>query len=164
MLEVLAVTSIIAILVLLAYPNMHDYLARAREVVCMGNMKSINAALHLYLLDHEAVWPQQPEEHDTKPWDEFWIRTLKGYGITEKTWQCPEIQARLTPVARRQEDIPKVHYTPTSFPPIKGIAYRWSTQPWLIEKANAHGKGSLISFPDGSVKPLFKVLAEQGVR
>ncbi len=164
LLEVLAVASILAILAVLAYPNMNDYLARAREVVCMSNMKSITAAFNLYLLDHEAIWPQQPEHHDSPQWDAFWIQSLEDYGITAKTWQCPEIRALLIPVARREEDIPKVHYTPTSFPPIKGIPYRWSTQPWLIEKANAHGKGSLIAFPDGSVKSLFKVLAEQGAR
>ena len=34
----------------------------------------------------------------------------------------------------------------------------------LIEMADAHGQGPLICFPDGSVKPFAKVLAEQGVR
>lgn len=46
----------------------------------------------------------------------------------------------------------------------RGTAYRWPTQSWLIEVANAHGKGALTCFPDGSVKPMDKVLLEQGFR
>lgn len=163
-LELIAVACIISILAILAYPNFGQYLSKAREVVCLGNMRSITSGLHAYLADHEAIWPQGPPKQDRQAWQAFWSRSLEAYGIGPKTWQCPEIFARLAPMAREDNDIPLVHYTPTGFPPTKGIAYRWATQPWLIEDANAHGKGSLIAFPDGSVKPLFKILAEQGQR
>ena len=53
---------------------------------------------------------------------------------------------------------------PTAFGPTPGLATRWATHPWLIERADSHGQGPLICFPDGSVKPFNKVLAEQGVR
>ena len=45
-----------------------------------------------------------------------------------------------------------------------GIATRWATQPWLIERASVHKHGPHICFPDGSVKSFNKVLAEQGLR
>ncbi len=61
-------------------------------------------------------------------------------------------------------DRPKVHYTPTMFNATPGIATRWATQPWLIERSSVHAQGALICFPDGAIKSFDKVLAEQGVR
>lgn len=148
----------------MAFPNMAKYYANARAATCVANMRSIIFGLHGYLADHGTVWPQSPAPPRTRQWDDFWTTSLKNYGISPKTWQCPEINARLLPLADRRSETPKLHYTPTGFPPVPGIAYRWATQPWLIEKANAHGQGSHIGFPDGSIKPLFKILAEQGVR
>lgn len=164
MLELIAVVALISVLAVLAYPDLSEYLSRAREVVCMGNMRSITSATHAYLADHDAVWPQTPAPYNSREWEVFWSKAMEPYGINPKTWQCPQIVAQLNSLARDANDIPKIHYTPTGFPPTKGIAYRWATQPWFIERANAHGKGSLIAFPDGAIKPLFKVLAEQGVR
>lgn len=57
-----------------------------------------------------------------------------------------------------------IHYTPTMFDDKPGTARRWPTQPWLIERADAHGNGALICFTDGSIKPFNKVLADQGLR
>lgn len=163
LLELLAVFVVITILAALAYPNLQDYLSRAREVVCMGNMRSITSALGLYLADHEGIWPQAPPRQDRNAWQEFWSASLEDYGIGPTVWQCPEIRAQLGKLARTPEDIPQIHYTPTGFPPVRGIAYTMTGQPWLIEDANAHGKGSLIAFQD-SIKPLFKILAERGQR
>jgi Tfp pilus assembly protein PilE len=163
-LEVVAVTVIISILAVIAYPDFSNYLSRAREVVCIGNMRSITSATHAYLADHDATWPQTPAKYNSPEWENFWSKVLEPYGVGPKTWQCPQIVAQLGHLARDADEIPKIHYTPTGFPPTKGLAYRWATQPWFIERANAHGKGSLIAFPDGAIKPLFKVLAEQGVR
>jgi len=164
LLEVIAVALIITILAAMAYPDMTRYFANARAAACTANMRAITSGLHAYLADHGAVWPQSPAPPPSEAWDDFWSQSLTDYGIGPSTWQCPEIKAKLSPMADRPSDIPKLHYMPTGFPDIPGIAYRWAKQPWLIEKANAHGRGSLIAFPDGSIKPLFKVLAEQGAR
>lgn len=129
----------------------------------MGQMASITRGLGLYLLDHEGIWPQAPPKQERQKWQDFWSRSLEGYGIGPMVWQCPEIRAQLLSRGGDPEEIPKVHYTPTGFPPIRGIAYNMLGQPWLIEDGNAHGKGSLIAFQD-RVTPLFKILAEQGQR
>jgi hypothetical protein len=71
-------------------------------------------------------------------------------------WQYPEIRVKLLLQADRLSDIPKIHSMPTGFPEMPGIAYRWATRPWLIEKAKAHGQKPLSC---GSIKLLFKVLA-----
>jgi len=157
-LDSVAVLAIVAILVVLAVPNFGSYARKAQEARCMANMRNITVGLRAYLQDHGNVWPQGPPPDAGAAWENFWLAVLRPYGITEKTWQCPAI------MARPQEDTPRVHYTPTLFPPLPGIADRWPTHPWLIERGEGHGNGALICFPDGSIKSFDKVLAEQGVR
>jgi type II secretory pathway pseudopilin PulG len=160
LLELLAVLAIIFILALMLTPNMSGYLRRAGEVRCIANMRSITIGLRGYLADHGDVWPQGPSQATGKPWEQFWASALKDQGITASTWQCPTILA----YSRGSENL--IHYAPTSFPPVPGIATRdrYATHPWLIERGNAHGKGALICFPDGSTKPFDEVLAELGVQ
>jgi len=157
-LEVLAVVIIIAILVVLAAPQLQSYLGRAQEAKCTANMRSIITALGSYLPDHSQVWPQAPSIEQEKAWEAFWLEALQPYDIDARTWQCPT----LWPQTSRDPALPQVHYIPMAFGPEPGIAYRWATQPWLIERANGHSQGPLIGFQDGSIKPFYKVLAEQG--
>ena len=162
LLEILAVLLIIAILSVLFIPNYSRIVGAAQEAICASHMRSIRLALGSYLEDHGNVWPQPPPEMEGAPLQQFWLSTLQPYDISESTWQCPTIRHAL-----REEGMTGdfgLHYVPTAFDATPGIANRWSTQPWLVEAANAHGKGPLICFPDGSVKSMFKVLAEQGVR
>jgi type II secretory pathway pseudopilin PulG len=145
-------------LVLLAAPNVGKFLRNAQEARCMANMRNITIALRAYMQDHGNVWPQGPPPDAGTAWENFWLGVLVPYGITDKTWQCPAIEGR------PGQNAPRVHYTPTMFPPVPGIADRWATHPWLIESGEGHGHGALICFPDGSIKPFDKLLAEQGLR
>ena len=158
LLEVLAVSLIVAILIVAMAPHIGNYLERAREVRCAANMRSIITALAIYLQDHDNIWPQAPPIEEEKMWEAFWIETLRPYDITARTWQCPS----LWPQTGRNPEMPQVHYVPMVFTAEPGIAYRWATQPWLIERAAGHGQGPLIGFPDGSIKSFNKILAEQG--
>jgi len=161
LLEVIAVLLILTILSLLIAPNFGRTLASAQQVVCASNMRSIRVALGAYLEDHGQVWPQGSPLAQEPGWAEFWVRTLTPYRISERTWQCPTLRGLMKEQALTEFGL---HYAPTQFDATPNIANRWSTQPWLIEVADAHGQGPLICFPDGSVKPFLKVLAEQGVR
>jgi hypothetical protein len=163
-LEVLAAVLILTILIVLLSPNARDFLLRAGEASCIANMRSVTIGLHGYLQDHQNVWPQGPSLNEGSAWENFWLQALTNYGITEKTWQCPSFNSALAAQAVPNDERPKVHYVPTMFPAEPGAATRWSTQPWLIERANVHRDGPHICFPDGSVKSFNKVLAEQGVR
>jgi prepilin-type N-terminal cleavage/methylation domain-containing protein len=159
-LEVLAALLIVTILGVLLVPNVRRLTAAAQQVVCASQMRSIRLSLDSYLQDHKLVWPQGPPPQEAG-WAAFWLATLKPYDISEGPWQCPVIRGWV-----REMDDPEftLHYVPTMFDPTPNIAHRWATQPWLIEIADAHGKGPLLAFPDGSVKSYSKVLAEQGVR
>ncbi|MFM8887999.1 MAG: type II secretion system protein [Chthoniobacterales bacterium] len=158
LLEIIAVMAVLSVLTYLAIPNFKGIMLRAQAVRCQGNMRSITVGLHNYLPDNENIWPQGPSPDAGPAWEDFWLSVLQPYGITPATWRCPSI------AMGADEDAPKVHYMPTMFPPVKGIANRWSTHPWLIERGSGHGQGALICFPDGSVKSFDKVLAELGAR
>jgi prepilin-type N-terminal cleavage/methylation domain-containing protein len=158
--EVMAALLIVAILAVLLVPNYSYFLAKAEEVVCVSRMRNVHAGLTLYLEDRKFIWPQGPRPEE-RGWAEFWVSTLEPFGVPRKHWECPTIRK----MARQQgEKEFTLHYVPTLFPDTPRIAYRWATQPWLIEIADAHGRGPLICFPDGAIKPFSKVLAEQGVR
>jgi type II secretory pathway pseudopilin PulG len=162
LLEIIAVLLIVSILALLIIPNYSRIIAAAQEAICGAQMRSIRIALGNYLDDHERVWPQPPPGSTGAELRRFWLDTLKPYDIGTNTWQCPTIRHALR--AEGTTDDFGMHYVPTQFDATPNIANRWTTQPWLIEAADAHGKGPLICFPDGTVKSMSKVLAEQGVR
>jgi len=162
LLEILVVLLVVAILSLLIIPNYSRIVAAAQEVICASHMRSIRLALGNYLQDNGNVWPQPGPGLEGEALRQFWLNTLEPYGITESTWQCPTITRALREEGQTGDF--GLHYVPTQFDSTPNIANRWTTQPWLIEAANAHGKGPLICFPDGTVKSMSKVLAEQGVR
>lgn len=160
----MAAVLIIAILGVLVAPNYNSWLATAAQARCMANMRSIHVGLGAYLNDNKEVWPQGPSLSDGKPWAEFWISALEQQGIARRTWECPAIHRMLGNPPREQITSESVHYVPTMFDNIPGTARRWPTQPWLVERADAHGRGALICFTDGSIRPFSSVLAEQGIR
>jgi len=159
-LEVTLVLLVTAVLVALLVPNTSRIIAAAQEAVCASHMRSIRLGLDYYMQDHNGVWPQGPPPQEPG-WNDFWVRTLEPYGMKKRTWQCPVIRSWAQEAG---DEAPELHYVPTMFDATPNIANRWSTQPWLIEIADAHGKGPLMAFPDGSVKSYYKVLAEQGVQ
>ncbi len=162
LLEVVAVLAVVVVIATMAFPQYGQFVAKAQEAACIANMRSLHVALNAYLNDHGDVWPQEPFEEDRKVWSEFWLSTLSPYGPTSKTWQCPTLVAFLKQNPEGS-DVPDLHYVPSRFAPTPGIARRWTTQPWLIEIADAHGKGPLICFPDGRVKSTREVFAENGL-
>jgi len=163
-LEILAAVIIVGIVAVIFFPSAREWLLRAGEARCIANMRSITIGLHSYLHDHQNVWPQGPSLIEEAAWQAFWLEPLKPYGIAENTWQCPSFNSDLASKGVPLEERPKVQYVPTTFPAEPGIATRWATQPWLIERANVHKHGPHICFPDGTVKSFSKALSELGVR
>jgi type II secretory pathway pseudopilin PulG len=162
LLEIIAVLAIVMVLATMAFPQYEKFVAKAQETACIANMRSLHVALNAYLNDHGDVWPQEPTDQDKQVWSQFWLNTLSPYGPTSKTWQCPTLVAFLKQYSTGS-NVPELHYVPSRFASTPGIARRWTTQPWLIEVADAHGKGPLICFPDGRVKSTREVFAENGL-
>ncbi len=159
-LEVVIVIAVVGILVALTIGNYERIIASAQQAACTANMRTIHHGLGSYLQDNKDVWPQGPDLLQEKAWEKFWLQTLEPFGVAPRAWQCPTIRGM---VRSGQDEATKVHYAPTTFDDTPGIARRWPTQPWLIERADAHGQGPLICFPDGSIKPMQRVLYEQGL-
>jgi type II secretory pathway pseudopilin PulG len=157
LLEALVAVVLVAILAALLIPNSQGIVLKAQEAVCKSHMRSIHVALANYLQDHRDVWPQGPYPKDKVAWETFWLATLKPYDISENTWQCPTLKRALT------DEGYLLHYAPSMFDATPGIARRWPRQPWLIERFGIHGQGPLICFPDGSIKTMQRILAEQGL-
>ncbi|HEY5743468.1 MAG TPA: hypothetical protein VIS99_13100, partial [Terrimicrobiaceae bacterium] len=53
-----------------------------------------------------------------------------------------------------------IHYLPTLFDDVPGRANRSPGTPWLMEIADGHGRGNLLIYLDGSVRPFKDVYAE----
>jgi len=155
--EILAVVSIIGVLATLFFVFSDRLPMRAEAPKCMANMHSLQVSLAAYVQD-KGHWPQEPEElgNNEDAYEDWWIAELKPYGADESTWMCPTIKRLVTNKSKNGR--PKVHYTPTMFDKNPATPFRWSTQPWLIEIGNMHGKGAHICYPDGSIKSMAEVV------
>jgi type II secretory pathway pseudopilin PulG len=164
LLEIVFALAIVVILASLLLPEYPKWIAKASQARCMANMRTLHVGLSTYLNDHDNIWPQGPSPEEGTAWAVFWINTLEQVDVPRRTWECPAIHRMLGNPPREPITDTSIHYVPTMFDNLPGTARRWPTQPWLIERADAHGLGALISFTDGSIKPFNKVLAEHGYR
>jgi prepilin-type N-terminal cleavage/methylation domain-containing protein len=151
LLELIAVVSILAVLatiVIVVSPMVFKSVERVR---CMGNLRSLHAALGTYLSDNNR-WPQLPKDvaMNSPQEDAWWRETLKAYGMTDKTWHCPTL-SRTAKQKNMQEALAENHYLPTLFDAAPATPYRWPAMPWAMEVGNNHGSGLLIVTMGGTV-------------
>ena len=152
--EILVAVAILGVLVSMVVWVSGGALAKAEGVRCMEHMRSLHTSLAGYIQD-KGQWPQEPEglwdaAGNNDAFEDWWINELLPYGATEKSWQCPTIMRRV--VNKTENKRPRIHYTPTMFDDKALTPYKWSTQPWLIEIGNMHGRGAQACFPDGSIR------------
>lgn len=158
--QLLVVMAIMAALTALAIPGYKEFVRRAGKTVCVNNLKQLHLAFSNYLQD-VGYWPQIPAAiaGNEQSYEKWWIETMTPYGAPPKLWLCPILKkAKIEDATGR---LVSMHYIPTQFDANKVSPTRWPGQPWLIERGDAHGGGSLIIFPDGSIKGLTEVLQEQ---
>jgi len=157
--EVLVTLFVVGLLSVLIFAGVPYWKERSEGVKCVNNMKSLHVFLAAYIQE-QGHWPQEPKEfweaNDNNKYEDWWIETLKPYGATEKIWQCPSIARQVT--LKSKDGRPKMHYTPTMFDEKPYTPYKWPTQPWLVEIGNMHGRGAMMDFPDGSVRPMMDVM------
>lgn len=155
--EILGVIAILAILATLLTVAWKRVPSMVDKVRCMSNLRSLHTSFESYLQD-KGHWPQQPDfgNNQHRQYEDWWIEEMKPYGATEKVWVCTG--AHKLSQGLDEKNRVRMSYFPTMFDANPMTPHRWSTQPWLVENANIHGKGPLICFPDGSIKQMDELL------
>lgn len=151
-LEILVVALIVGILASMTFPMYGIMRAKAEDVSCTANLKTLHVSLAAYLAD-KREWPQAPESimnKEEKLW-EFFVEELEEYGGEQKYWTCPT-HFRQTIGARPVEERPEYFssYIPTLFDDREATPFKWR-QPWLIERGDLHGNGAKLLMSDGDV-------------
>ncbi len=154
LMELVIVLVIVAILALMSFAIYGRVRDKVEKSACISNLKSLHGAFGSYTNDH-GEWPQIPlDDIATGDIAQWWIESLKDYGISEKNWHCPTITRKLKKSGATEEDMERIDYMPTPFSGGEGTPYRWSTQPWMLEAGDQHGGGPLAVFSDGRVEEM----------
>jgi prepilin-type N-terminal cleavage/methylation domain-containing protein len=161
LLELLIVAILVAALGTISFPLFGYLRTKGQDAACIGNLRILQLGAATYMLDHDHVWPQMPEDIDFGGGDEdpeepmwkWWFEELKDYGVSKRHWICPSEVAN----AEQEHSLNNDYYgsyIPTGFDPTPNIAFYWATQPWFIERGQFHGRnhGANIAMPDGSIR------------
>lgn len=88
LLELLVAMAIIATLAVIGVLGVRAAMVWSRQSACMGNLRNIGAALHLYAADHDGRFPETAHSTDL---DRAWIYVIETYlGEFDLTRVCPE--------------------------------------------------------------------------
>ena len=162
LLELTTVVFIVAILAVMALPVLGKLQRRAQVAACATNLKNLYVGANGYVQDHNG-WPQIAAPDTRQGHDDAyvtaWQAALAPYGITPRTWVCPELYRQhgrpdLSLPANRSVD-----YLATTFDAKPRTPYEHSNMPWFVETTDAHGGGQLIIFSNGSVMSLKEAIA-----
>ena len=76
LIELLVVIAIIALLVSILMPSLQKAKEMARDVQCLSNLHHITTAIHMYLSDHDGVFPYNAWGGNGTPegWTGWWTR------------------------------------------------------------------------------------------
>ena len=158
--QVLVSMAVAGVLAAILIPSFQSVVRKSSKVTCTNNMRQLHVVFSSYLQD-VGHWPQVPEAvtETEAGYGRWWLSTMEPYGAPAKLWRCP-IMDKMR-ISDSVGNPVLVHYIPTQFDLRPTSPKQWPRQPWLIERGNAHGGGSLILFPDGSVQSLSEVLQSQ---
>ena len=156
LLELLTVITIILILAMMLLPAVDGIRSRAERVACTANLHSLFIAANAYV-QQNGYWPQIPgalvkTDSTDHAYSTAWINALTPFNITKKVWVCPTVQRLMGNPDLEQLTNQRIDYLATPFDPKPQTPYKWSLQPWFVERGAMHGTGNLMIFGDGSVK------------
>lgn len=85
LIELLVVIAIIAILAAVLFPVFAQAREKARQTVCLSNMKQIGTAFYMYVQDYDERFPL--DAHTTN--EDTWIFNLDPYTKNRQIYRCP---------------------------------------------------------------------------
>lgn len=162
--ELMTVLVIITILSLFALPLYEGLEAKAAKANCSSNLKGLYVAASGHLQD-KGQWPQiDPAllEASEKSYFKAWIKAFEPYGVSHKSWICPTIQRAFNDPPYWEDEHFRTDYVAMPFDARQFAPHEYTTQPWFLEKADAHGDGNLLIYGDGSVDALETVRDRAG--
>jgi len=160
LIELLVVVSIIALLTAILLPVFFSVRGKARQTVCVSNLRQIGLAIALYAQDSDDLYPAGTDPSDTDTHPNIWASTtyygqvqtmppltdiLAPYIHNQDLWHCPSDSGytELDISAYHGTTIP-LDATPTSFTKYH-TSYLYRTEIALLHTSY----GSLVAY-DGS--------------
>lgn len=156
LMELMTVIVIIMILGVVLVQAQQNWQVKAEQAKCVMNLKSIYVGASSYLQDQQH-WPQIDSSLATENGQEFarqWYAALAPYSIGPMSWACPSAQRSLGNPDLYLPGNMRVDYIATPFDNGRMTPYKWTTQPWFIEKTGAHPGGNQMVFEDGTILSL----------
>ena len=159
LLELMTCVVIILILSTMLIGTFQKMRSRAETASCEQNLKSLYVGASAFIQD-QGHWPQVDPKLLAGGETEYalaWIAALEPYKISRQSWLCPTVQRELGNPDFNAADKTRIDYIASPFDAEPRSPYKWSTQPWFIERAGGHEGGNRIIFPDGKIVPLEEV-------
>jgi prepilin-type N-terminal cleavage/methylation domain-containing protein/prepilin-type processing-associated H-X9-DG protein len=134
LIELLVVIAIIAILAAILFPVFAQAREKARQTSCLGNMKQLSTAFHMYLDDNDGTLPAAAPfpSHDNRG---NWVgMTLWGQAATDKYPMLPE-KGSLWPYVRDAA----VYLCPSATDPGLRLSYSMNCQLQCAQESDMMG-------------------------
>ncbi len=158
LLEILTVLVVIGILIVLLMPAFAAVQARAARANCVNNLRGLYTGANLYLQERQH-WPQIKAKSIRDPQYALdWVAALSPYQIAHKNWICTTVQRQLRSPDYTKGESARIDYYGTPFDTKPQTPFKWSAQPWFIERGDVHGDGQLLIFADGQITSLQDVV------
>jgi len=148
--EVIASTAIMLVLMSIGALGWKIYIKRAQEAVCRSNLRVLHSAFNGYVTE-VGYWPQVPESLGEEPhhYYDWLIGCVSPYGGSRKAWVCPADENNKSSNTLGDDFVGS--YIATEFKKGPQVPWTWASQPWVVETNDNHTKGALLIFPDGSI-------------
>jgi prepilin-type N-terminal cleavage/methylation domain-containing protein len=156
LLELLTVIVIIAILAVLLIPAVAGVRSRIEKASCIANLRGLYGAANSYTQQY-GHWPQISTtllKSKSREYDKQWIAMLQPYGLSEKNWICPSTQRLMGSPDVTKPELTRSDYLAMPFDDKPMTPYRWSNQPWFVERGAPHGSGNFVILTNGRVVDL----------
>ncbi|RYD38484.1 MAG: type II secretion system protein [Verrucomicrobiaceae bacterium] len=165
--ELLTTLVILAILMVAAFQGYSKLRQRAEKVDTITKLKNMYTALTGYVADKHD-WPHEPEDADHEQLWEWWMNTMKPWGLQQDAWFS---SAHLRVVNRQRKESGQKTVEMSEMGKDSGLkipsffpgkfddydeAYSSRYQPWVSETGEYRGdsEGHMVITPGGTVSTM----------